>query len=158
MFKEKLLNKEKTQTIRKLCLVGEIDALETKLKEFRIRERSRLDIWWRNPRNQQPDCYKIGTGRATSVTPILIEPDGIRVVMFTSTRPNFFDPRRSARIAIRDGFESYSELFSWFRDRYVDPGIGNLIFAMIRWQWIYGPFALGTKTIQQQLFPEVKKK
>ncbi len=48
----KLLSGDKQQTIRK----------NVSYWSKRLDSNQKLDIWWLNPRNQHPDCYKIGIG------------------------------------------------------------------------------------------------
>ncbi len=49
-LQKELLSGDKQQTIRK----------NVKFWSNRLDRNQKLDIWWKNPRNQHPDCYKIG--------------------------------------------------------------------------------------------------
>lgn len=48
-LKEKLISGEKKQTIRQ----------NVPYWSKRLNKNTKLDIWWLNPRNQHPDCYKM---------------------------------------------------------------------------------------------------
>lgn len=108
VMKDKLLHFEKQQTIRENV-------------EFWMNQKiySKLDIWWLNPRNQHPDCRKLGIAN-----PSIYRIKGIDI---------------TEEIAIADGFLGLEELRLWFVP---DSSLQKLHvfynheFAMIRWEWI----------------------
>lgn len=103
----KLITHKKQQTIRK----------NVKYWSTRLDRNKKLDIWWKNPRNQHPDCYKIGIGTGSYVIKHGYD--------FTTED------------ATNDGFSNLNELLytlmklhklSWYEVR-------NALWIIITWEW-----------------------
>lgn len=106
-LQKELLSGEKQQTIRK----------NVKFWSKRLDSNQKLDIWWKNPRNQHPDCYKIGVATGSYVIKHGYD--------FTT------------KDAIKDGFSNLYELFytlmklhklSWYDVR-------QALWIIITWEW-----------------------
>lgn len=81
-----------------------------------------LDIWWKNPRNRTPDCYKMGEANWTEI--ILL-------------KGKDFD----GRVATRDGFDTVEDLIralSQLKEMTIDE-VMEKQWVIIRWKWIDGP-------------------
>ncbi|RLB67086.1 MAG: hypothetical protein DRH04_08470 [Deltaproteobacteria bacterium] len=122
---------------------------ETKLQSLRynadywinrLAKNNKLDIWWRNPRNQQPDCKKLGIARGTA-TPLYGHE-------FTETT------------ARDDGYDSMSELFEVLTELHnmTREDILKHRWAKVQWFWVerYWLTTAHTTTTVQATFQELE--
>jgi len=84
----------------------------------RLARNSKLDIWWLNPRNQHPDCKKLGIARGTA-TPLYGHE-------FTETT------------ARDDGYDTLRELFDVLMELHhltLDDILAHR-WAKVQWLWV----------------------
>jgi hypothetical protein len=107
-LKDKLLNGEKQQTIRQNV------SYWSKVLE----NGNKLDIWWLNPRNRHPDCYKMGVAVGTHT---------IKQGKYLTHED-----------AVKDGFCDVDELINILMSlhKYSRPEALGFDWLVISWKWI----------------------
>ena len=132
VFKEKIENGEKCQTIRKYS-PGQYQRF---LNCWKKRETTgRYNLFWHNPRN--------GGQRIKDVVPsdkpqvIFFEQVNGRINVWPSGGSDYevlFPNGESANsLAQRDGFKDYNEMMGWFQKEYGNKLLSD-VFMVIRWQ------------------------
>lgn len=120
VFKEKILDGTKTQTIRKI-------------RKNPIKVGDKLFLYW-HPR--QKDCEKLGEGICIETFPILIFEDywfGKQRLFISEHDGKIFMPTETERfkeIVTRDGFSNPEEMLAFFKSYYPLPEV----FQVIRWR------------------------
>lgn len=120
VFKEKILDGSKTQTIRKF-------------RKYPIKKGDKLCLYWHL---RQKDCEKLGDTTCIEVFPILIFKDywiGEQRLFISEHDGKMFVPTETERfkeIVTRDGFKGPEEMLQFFESRYLLPEV----FQVIRWR------------------------
>lgn len=119
VFKDKILDGTKTQTIRKP-------------RKNSIKAGDKLYLYW-HPR--QKACQKLGEAICTETFPILIFKDywiGKQRLFISEHDGKMFMPTETERfkeIVVRDGFSNPEEMLQFFESHYPLPDV----FQVIRW-------------------------
>lgn len=106
-LKNKLLNGEKQQTIR----------YNVSYWSKVLDGNKKLDIWWLNPRNQHPDCYKMGVAEGS----------------YTLKRGSNF----THKDAVKDGFDDLDELLNvlMMLHKLTKSEVLDREWVVMSWEW-----------------------
>lgn len=157
VLKEQLLAGEKTQTVRLLCKeTTDLRKVRLAAKEYRLKQGTRLDIYWKNPRNRAPDCYKVGIGRVTWIRPAEITAKGVVLFSKDLKRKVLAPASLCEDIALKDGFENFGAMYVWFSLIYAKTK--HPTFAIVRWMWTIGPNQPPEKPKSTQTFLDEKRR
>jgi hypothetical protein len=107
VFKEKILDGSKHQTIRKP-------------RKNPIKKGDTLHLWWKQ---RSPEREKLGEARCNGIINVTIYPRCVN----NSTDQSITDPSTLDRFAIADGFDSWLHMVEWFSNTHGLPFSGVLI-------------------------------
>ena len=115
VYKEKILDGSKRQTIRKLrkhpILVGD-----------------KLYLYWKL---RTKDCEKLGEAVCKETFTILFKMYGLTIIKCGYGLGQFMNGEDACDLTRRDGFESLQEMFDWLKTNHHD--FETKIFQVIRW-------------------------
>jgi len=131
VFKEKILNGEKTQTIRPY----------SQHRWNQLQSTGKLHLWWK-VRSKEREFLKEVTLKQIFPLRLYAPKDvwnfyseGTEIgQMFKWLRGvwEMVDEKEEWEIVQRDGFESINQFYQWFKEMY-GKSINNMIFMVIRW-------------------------
>jgi hypothetical protein len=86
---------------------------------------NKLDIWWLNPRNQHPDCYKMGVASGEIKTK--------------------YGKDLTDEDAFKDGFDSLGELLETLMmlHHFTKSEVLGRAWVVVLWVWSYEPVCSG---------------